>query len=581
MRGTYILLIYAANTTYWEGLYSYMKRHLTIVLLAVSIGFSFLLYGNTLSGQFVFDDEYFTQRPELRSVGYISRIWFEPLANVDNPVLADTYRPLLTLSIMANFLIFGESPVSFHVVNVVLHGLVTWLFFMVTRRITGSVFTALVAAALFMSMPIHTEAVAFIKAREELLGGMLFLASWLFFLKAGESGNRKKWLYLSAASYFLSCLSKEFLLVGPAIYFGVAAVQRKLAVKKAIGMMVPYGIVAVAYCLLWWIGLGGKFPLENLHSYAVNPIAYASFPVRLMTAIAIGGLYIAKTIIPVGLSATYRYNHFPLVESLLDGRLYVGVAVLGMLLICIFWKKARESGVFVGAWWFLVAYFPFSKFLFTGGEYIAERWMYTPSMGIALLVAVLLGAISFRRIVTVLAVVVVILYGILTVQRNRVWQTPEALYHSMIRSAPNSVFGYVWLARLYLSQGKGDQAEPYVQRAVSIYPAHHQVQAVYAAMLLRRKQYDLAEKAILRAINLKPESSSYYFYAVILTRSGRYAESQTIIDEYLGKRRQRSDVKFLSAVNYWRQGDRAKAREFFDWSSKLSEEEKLHAIEAY
>ncbi|MFZ5534927.1 MAG: tetratricopeptide repeat protein [Patescibacteria group bacterium] len=96
-----------------------------------------------------------------------------------------------------------------------------------------------------------------------------------------------------------------------------------------------------------------------------------------------------------------------------------------------------------------------------------------------------------------------------------------------------------------------------------------------------KKQYDLAEKAILKAINLKPESSSYYFYAVILTRSGRYAESQQVINEYLEKRRQRADVKFLSAVNYWRLGDRNKAREFFDWSPTLSEAEKLYAIETY
>jgi len=558
-----------------------MKRHVTILLLAICIGFSFLLYGNTLAGQFVFDDEYFTQRPELRSVAYIPNIWFEPLANVENPVLADTYRPLLTLSMMANFIFFGESPVSFHVVNVVLHGVVTLLFFMVTRRITGSVFTALVASALFMSMPIHTEAVAFIKAREELLGGMFFLVSWLLFLKAAGGGSNKMWLFLSATSYFLSCLSKEFLLVGPLIYFGVAIVERKLSVKKTVGMLLPYIIVAIAYCMLWWVGLGGKFPLENLHSEAFTPIAYAALPIRLMTTIAIGGLYIVKTIIPIGLSATYRYNHFPLVESLTDGRLYIGALALGLLLVCIFWKKARNSGLFSGAWLFLVAYFPFSKFLFTGGEYIAERWVYTPSMGIALMIAVLFSAAFFRRIATVLVIMIVIVYGFLTIQRNVVWQTPETLYQSMIRTAPNSVFGYVWLARLYLSKGKGDQAESYVQRAVSIYPSHHQVQAVYAAVLLRKKQYDLAEKAILRAINLKPESSSYYFYAVILTRSGRYTESQEIIDEYLGKRRQRSDVKFLSAVNYWRRGNKTKAREFFDWSSTLSEEEKQHAIEAY
>jgi len=560
-----------------------MKRYHTIIWLLLCVGFSFVLYGSTLTGQFVFDDEYFTQRPELRSAAYIPKIWFEPLANVDNPVLADTYRPLVTLSMMGNFLIFGESPVSFHAVNIVLHGLVTWLFILLVRRLTRSVFIALMAGSLFLSMPIHTEAVAFIKAREELLGSIFFLASWHFFLNAVEQrATRHRFLFLSAASYFLSCLSKEFLLIGPAVIIGLAIIQNSLPIAQAIRMTLPYAVVAAGYCAMWWVGLGGKFPLENLHSYACNPIAYADIPVRIMTAVAIGGLYIGKTIIPMGLSATYRYNHFPLVESLIDGRFWFGVAALSVLLWGIVWKKARHTGLFTGAWWFLLAYFPFSKFIFTGGEYIAERWVYMPSMGITVFMAVLLDrVVASRRIAAAVVVVIIVVYGFLTVQRNAVWQTPESLYNSMIRSAPNSVFGYVWLARLYLSQGKVNQAEPYVVKAVSIYPAHHQVQAVYAAVLLRKKQYDLAEKAILKAINLKPESSSYYFYAVILTRSGRYAESQQIINEYLEKRRQRADVKFLSAVNYWRLGDHDKAREFFDWSSTLSEEEKRYAIETY
>lgn len=560
-----------------------MKRYHTIIWLLLCVGFSFVLYGNTLTGQFVFDDEYFTQRPELRSAAYIPKIWFQPLANVDNPILADTYRPLVTLSMMANFLAFGENPVSFHAVNIILHGLVTWLFFLLVRRLSGSAFIALTAGAVFMSMPVHTEAVAFIKAREELLGSMFFLASWHFFLNARDmAGKRRRFLFLSVASFFLSCLSKEFLLIGPAIFISLSFIQHKLLIIQALRMMLPYAVAAAVYCVMWWIGLGGKFPLENLHSYAVNPIAYAEVPVRIMTAVAIGGLYIGKTIIPMGLSATYRYNHFPLVESLADGRFWLGAAALSVLLWAIMWKKVRHTGLFTGAFWFLLAYFPFSKFIFTGGEYIAERWVYMPSMGIAVFMATLLDRfIASRRVAAAMVIVVVVAYGFLTVQRNVVWHTPESLYNSMIRSAPNSVFGYVWLARLYLSQGKVDQAEPYVLKAVSIYPAHHQVQAVYAAVLLRKKQYDLAEKAILKAINLKPESSSYYFYAVILTRSGRYAESQQLINEYLEKRRQRADVKFLSAVNYWRLGDRNKAREFFDWSPSLSEAEKLYAIETY
>jgi len=177
--------------------------------------------------------------------------------------------------------------------------------------------------------------------------------------------------------------------------------------------------------------------------------------------------------------------------------------------------------------------------------------------------------------------VVLVIYGVMTVQRNTVWLSPESLYSSMTHDAPESMFGYLWLARYYLVKQRFVEAEQNIRHAVRIYPSHHLVQGAYAAVLAHNKQYEEAESAIIKSVNLKPETSSYYFWAFILTKMGKSDESQQVIDAYLASRRTQSDVKFLTAINYFRMGNEKKSREYFDWNSKLSEEEKIRAIREF
>ncbi len=561
-----------------------MNKWWVICALCASLLTSVVLYGNTIRGEFVFDDEYFTAWEELRTPQSLTNIWLKPLTNNRDFSLVETYRPFVVFTMALNFILFGEATTSFHVVNIILNGLVGFLVFYCVYLLFRKLVVAACTALLFMFFPIHTEAVAFIKAREEALGSGFMLLSWIAFLNAtGKTHIRWRYVLLSVVFFFFGCLSKEFLLIFPIVYFGVYWLHKKPRIIVTVQLAVPFIIVGIIYVAMWYTSLGGKLPFENLHTYPVNPIAHVELPVRVWTACAIAFTYIWKTFVPIGLTATYRYNHFPLVERLFSYKSFAGLLFLICLGVPFVVKKFRTSALAVGALIFLVSYFPFSKFVFTGGEFMAERWMYFPSMGLALIAAVgIAGALRRYKIITmILFATVLVVYAITTVQRNRVWLSPESLYSSMTHDAPNSVFGYVWLSRYYLVARRFDDAKHNILRAVRIYPGHHQVQAAYAAVLAHDKQYERAERAIIRAINLKPETSSYYFWAYIMTKMGKYDESQQVIDAYLGPRRSLSEVKFLTAVNYFRMGQVEKAREYFDWNSKLSEEEKIRAINEF
>src|SRR3989344_1119386 len=158
-------------------------RHLLAVFI-ISILTSFFLYGNTLSGEFVWDDHFFAGRRELRDPGHLVRLWIEPLdIDVDTP---RSYRPMLTFSSALNFLLTGNSPVSFHAISVFLNGVVVFLVYLLVFKLYSSTRLAFFSSILFAFFPIHTEAVAQIKSRDEILATLFILLSQLLFLKATE-----------------------------------------------------------------------------------------------------------------------------------------------------------------------------------------------------------------------------------------------------------------------------------------------------------------------------------------------------------------------------------------------------------
>lgn len=561
-----------------------MKRiHLVFIFIALMLA-SVVLYGNTLHGDFVFDDQYYTNWKELRTPESLLTIWLKPLTNESDYSIVETYRPFVVFTMALNFILFGEETTSFHAVNIVLHGVVSYILFYLILRLFNQPGLAVVSALLFMFFPIHTEAVAFIKAREELLGAMFILTSWLLFLRAFDRDRVSVWhLVGSAGLYFLACLSKEFLVIFPISFFFTLWCSKRYTLKNTLRFSIPFLVTGAVYISMWYTSLGGKLPVHNLHSFPVNPIAYATIPVRIWTANAIVYTYIVKTFIPVGLTATYRYNHFPLIESFFAWKSLAGLVLIVSLFGLLYLRRFRTKPMGIGALIFFASYIPFSKFIFTGGEYIAERWMYLPSTGLAIIA----GAIfirfykRFRILMVLIGLCVLSVYSVVLVQRNTVWRDAEALYSSMTQDAPESVFGHVWLTRYYLVTKKYALAKQHIQKAVEIYPSHHQVQAAYAAVLARDKRYTEAERAIIKAVNLKPETSSYYFWAFILTKMGNYEESNRLLDGFLSSRKDKSDVRFLYAVNFTRLGMLEKSQEYFDWNTTLSEEEKARAIREF
>ena len=187
---------------------------LTKKLLIFIALFSFLLYANTIPNGYNLDDELVTIHHRLTSKGIsaIPEIFTSPYYE-DNAGNAYEYRPVTLASFAIEHQLFGDNAHENHLVTALIYIFLSLMLFLTLRKHFSNYNYTLPFAItlLFVSHPIHTEAVAGIKNRDELLcftGGILALYYSLLFLE-----NNKIKSYLLFVFFFVfAILSKKSIL---------------------------------------------------------------------------------------------------------------------------------------------------------------------------------------------------------------------------------------------------------------------------------------------------------------------------------------------------------------------------------
>src|SRR3989344_7812473 len=169
------------------------------IILAVSLTLSFLLYGNSINGDFVSDDKLvILQNPLVRgNLIDLFKAFSSPYYY--NQPHAGLYRPFTIASYNFNK-VFSSGTFGFHLVNILINAINSFLVFTIVSRLVSKR-SAYIAMALFMFLPIHSETVSANVGRAELLSFLFSILSLIFVL------NNK--YALSAAMLFLGLLSKE------------------------------------------------------------------------------------------------------------------------------------------------------------------------------------------------------------------------------------------------------------------------------------------------------------------------------------------------------------------------------------
>lgn len=595
-------------------------KKLLLLLFAGAIALSFLLYGNSLNGEFVYDDHFVSDRPELRNYSSLLHVWTEPF--LPQNIFSGLFRPAAVFSFALNFILFGESSASFHLINIILNGIVIFLVFLFVLKLFGNHMLAFLAALFFAFLPIHTESVAFIKSRDEILAALFALWSWLLFISATENGselNLKK-MTASAMLFLLAVFSKELIIIVPALFLAVFLATKRPGLQLFLKAASSFLITGIFY--LWFrFQVLGSYAFGTDKSYfAINPLGYADFQTRIWTSFKIAFIYISKTFVPLNLSATYHFNHLTLVHYFLNSwQAIAGFVILACLLFWFFWKRTRMTPLGIGAAAFLIPYAIISKFFFKSGDILAERWMYFPSVGLSIIAAYpLLLIYRWKKIPAIIIFgLVLAVYSAVIIPRNRIWLSDENLFRSMIKTAPNSVQGHSNLANWYMREGKTAEAKKEAEIAFAIDKEYPPLLNTIGGIAFGDGNYNLAETAFLKAIELaphipvgyinagrlfyltgqyerakkmfdpafrayaRPKTEDVLVYAFTLAKLKQYQTSIDVLIKYLAGDFINPQVKMILAVDYFKLGKMSEARKYFDWDPVMSEAEKIKILRTF
>ncbi len=421
--------------------------------------FGCLLYLNTVPNEYTIDDGLVLSKNKyvLEGISGIPDILSHNFIHGFQGTNDGLYRPLSQVTFAIEQSLFGPEPWHGHLVNALLMGLIGWLICLFLARLwpTGPPWFPLIAALLFVAHPIHTEAVANIKGRDEMLALLNFLAAGWFALGYFDQKKGKDLIW-SGVFFALALLSKESALTFLAVLPLMLYFFRELPLVQTLKHVIPWAVVGGLWFILRTSVLNsigseadeGVFGLLNNSLFGAENLLEEK-----VTAIWLQVLYFWKLVLPYPLLHDHSFNQIP-VMGLNSGKAWLGIVFLAGngFLIVKYWKQ-RQVWLF-GLLFYLGTLVIVSNLLFLIGSTFAERFLFAPSFGFALLSAWMLGklvkrppgkgafdAMGFLKtnsVFTLIFLGIIGLYSLQTLVRNAQWSSNLALFEADAPHLDNS-----------------------------------------------------------------------------------------------------------------------------------------------
>ena len=504
-------------------LFAWFKSNEMVVTLVLSVVLSFAFFGNGISGEFVFDDVTVVQnRGDLINPGNFFNLLISPY-NQNYPK-SGLYRPFTMATYSLNHIIFSSSPVGFHMVNILIHALNSFLVFWLINFLFKNKFLSYATFLLFLIHPIHTEAVTSIVGRAELLAFFWSLAV-IYLL----SKNKK---ILATIAFLLALMSKEIALMVLPVIFYINIFFLNKNWRKAITNNLFFIIPLASYLFLRYLALGRYFAGEISTTIVSNALVFVSVPERVFTALKVLILYAEKLIWPIRLSADYSYNAIPVVKNIFTSLPSIaGLMVLAGLVFVLISHKTRRTGYGFAAAVFLFPYLMISNLIIPVGTIMGERLMYFPSFGFAVVSALIIVKFlnkgkTYKIIGFSLLVFLVVFYGARTFIRNKDWHDSRTLFYATVKESPYSSITRTALAGVHIRAGEWDLAKEQLEIAKGIYEDSSHLQNLLGVAADHEGNLVLAEEKFKRSLELNSNAiDSSINLARLYLKQGRLEEA--------------------------------------------------------
>lgn len=484
---------------------------------------TFVAYLSTLSFGFVYDDKPVIQDNfVIRSWSLLARYLAHKIpANLAPPASGSFFRPITLLWLRLNYATFGANPAGWHFAMLMGHVLMSYLVFLVVEKLTNNRQTAVIAGILFGLHPVHVENVAWLSSVSDLLVSIFLLASFLAFLNYRD--GKRLWIAASALLFGLALLSKEtagvfpFLILGFAVMFArrlaMGNPRRVWAAMKDGLVSVPYVMILVTYLLARRLMLYG----------GGQPLAAIGWKTMLLTSPSVLWFDLKHLLLPISSSEFYSMDYVT-VPGFANFWLpaFLVIAVLLAAGYCIFKLRDPRLGIF--ALGFAVLTILPALYLrgIATSNFVHDRFLYLPSVGIVILIALALERIwvpkTQKSTAAVKWVVVTMISAaafIGTLVHQVQWASNFTLYQNAMKYAPQNPVVQVNLANEYASQGLYDRALPMYLTAVERDPRSWLSNYSLGYGYYRTGRFADAEDYLSRAININDRDPDQFIYLAL------------------------------------------------------------------
>jgi protein O-mannosyl-transferase len=490
-----------------------VMRYVKVCLLLIII--TVISFNGVLQNDFItYDDNgYITQNIHVQK-----RLTPESIKWAFTTFTECNWHPLTWLSHMVDVQLFGLNPAAHHFMNLCFHVIATILLFGFLYFATKKIWLSAFVAALFAVHPLHVQSVAWAAERKDILSSSFFFATlwaYVFYTRRQTVGRYVLILIL----FTLGLLAKPMLVSLPfmLLLLDYWPLERLTILPRAIGKLLlekmPFFILAASSSIITIIAQQRAF-------------TGIPFSMRIANAIISYCVYIRQLFFPANLAVYYPY----------DTPNFISVAACAVLLITItvmvLWIGRRNKYLFTGWLWYIVTLVPVIGILQVGSQAHADRYTYIPFVGLFIMAAWGLNAISNRlkyrkkTLVPITSIAILLFLSAITWQQVRYWKNDITLFTHALDVTKNNVIAHRKLCDVFEKNNQFDEALRQYQELSKFYPQNDTVQFKIGYYLSQKGKNEEAINHLRIALRTNPNhAAAHYTIANILLQAGQTDEA--------------------------------------------------------
>lgn len=493
--------------------------------------------------------------------------------------LRSNWIPLTALSFQLDHELYGLEAAGYHLTNLALHIASSLLLLLVLLRMTGAPGRSAFVAGLFALHPLHVESVAWVAERKDVLSAFFFMLTLCAYERYVRGPSRKRVGYLLTLLW-LACglLSKPMLVTLPAVlllldFWPLARIRLDRSAESE-ELNESNGGTADA-------GTGGRWPIfarlvaEKLPMVVLAAVASGvtlavqasagsvaeadevlGLPLRVMNAVDAYCVYLFQAFWPTRLAVFYPH---PMGQLTLSGTLGSGALLLLVSALVVWLARRRASLGYlpVGWFWFLGTLIPVIGLVQVGFQAHADRYMYLPLIGLALMLAwggwdvacaLTRGRRPAKVALAMAALAALLACGAATRLQVRYWRDLRTLFEHALEVTRGNFFAHNVLADQYLAEGALDAAQRHYEAANRLRPRWLDAARGLADVAAQRGQLEAAIERYEELFRRLPGSEPLLdHYATALMRAGRFDELISLLETLLSREPERADARLILA----------------------------------